>query len=195
MEVVPIEAGEPVARVQLRIAELLRLRIPQYRTITLSFGPYNVCSIRPLTQYVVQHRLNRAKILIRAMLRQNCAIFDPVLCESGGQVRLIVPPIIERWEGGLFLVDGTHRLYAALNEFGINKVVLGRIMQSHFPPLPCQPSSWGTIQMTPRQLPLSRMLKLVDRQHFRPVSELFNSEELVFDSHNAFDEFLREDQL
>lgn len=133
-----------------------------------------VSRLIPLSRCVVWRRLFRARELLEATTRAGAAPYVPLLAEVGDKCRLVIPPVVERWNDDFYVIDGTHRLVAAMRH-GLHEVSVIVVAGDELPPLPCTPGIWDDIATTTTQMPLEVVLPGVDRRHFRPVTIFCNN--------------------
>jgi hypothetical protein len=159
------------------------------RSITSAYSKAKVYELRleltniiPLSRLAVHSRVDRAQNLLVDALRSKLKIFETMVLAEGEGLRIVFPPVVEVWRNGFYLVDGVHRMLAAIKmEYSTEISVVG-VKSDNLPPLPCEPSRWGDIRVIDKQKQLEDIFPSLDRSLFRPVSKYFNGEHFIFSS-------------
>lgn len=149
------------------------------RVYTLSL---DIARIVPLSRFAVSDRLSRAETLILEALRCRLKLFETMVMAEQDVIRIIVPPIVEVWPSGFYLLDGVHRLLATIRMRREASIEVLGVEHTDFPKLPCEPWRWDRIKISKKQKRLDEILVPLDISLFRPVSEHFNSDHFLFRS-------------
>lgn len=81
-------------------------------------------------------RLQSSKGFVEGLLRNGVTPFLPVSLADG---RILLPPIVEELDPGRhFLLDGTHRALAAIQQ-GVKRIYVVRLQMETSLPAPCMP--------------------------------------------------------
>jgi len=133
--------------------------------------------IIPLCKYVYVERLKQSIELNKLYKSKNINLFLPVKAYyDDGKRRYIAPPVVELRGKDKILCDGTHRLYALLNEKP-EKIIVIFVEQPELV-LPGQYNTWGNIAVQEIQLPSSANFIDFNRSGLTGYSKLFNGEKM-----------------
>lgn len=157
-------------------------KIPIYsRDCNIQLAQLHTTSIIPLANFAVTKRLRHAYEILVAIIDAGIDVYEPFIIEQYRNVRLVFPPLVEITNSNAYLIDGTHRILAAINK-GLHYIQVIRVTSAYLPPLPCEPTNWTSIKVTPEQKPLDDILKPLNLKFYRPVTSFFNSSQFNFNS-------------
>jgi hypothetical protein len=154
------------------VLRLLRL-IPQYDHTTIGLVSVQTAKIISTARYVRDTRLARARTILQQLLSNQIAPFQPVILHSEGRRRLVVPPVTEVHDSCLYLMDGTHRIWAA-RERGLPSVIVVMVSNVNVP-LPSEPVAWRDMSVRNEHYTTEENLINFNRSLFRPLTTTFNS--------------------
>jgi hypothetical protein len=168
-------AIESVTRVEMSCVERLLRLIPQYpSSCRFRLSAVHIGCIHSTARFVNASRLARTEATVDSMLAHQIRPFDPLLLQSGGRTRLVVPPVVELHESELYLLDGTHRIWVA-RQRAISPVVVVVVAGVQVP-LPSRPVCWSDMKVRCDHYTTEDNLVQFDRSHFRPLTTSFNSD-------------------
>lgn len=84
-----------------------------YNDIKVSFDEVALKGLVSLIDIVNSNRFSSTQKLLEAHEQYKINVFDPIAVELNEGDKVILPPIIERSEHGLLVIDGVHRCLAA----------------------------------------------------------------------------------
>lgn len=159
---------------QQRLLGMLEKRFAD-SSIGWSFGEVDIRAVSPMCKHVYSNRLQYARNSIQRCIECNIKLFEPYWTYyKDGTRHLIVPPIVEIRNGMLYLGDGMHRLYAAL-ELGIN--TMGVLQTSNCAlPLAGIPQKWEDVIEAPMQLPVEQNFECYCAAGYTGYSDFCNGE-------------------
>jgi len=163
-----IEAQKPVWReCKLNtVFDALRREIPYYSAARFSFDQVPVENLRPLPIYLERFKLARLQLL--TLIRELAPTASGILAQLP-----IVPPICERQiDGSIVVMDGTHRVYAAIQRG--EKQIAVILIDDVDAPLPAKPQTgWSATRVTPVKRPRSERYTDYEEAYFRPIRTAF----------------------
>ncbi|HYQ78609.1 MAG TPA: hypothetical protein VEP91_05815 [Solirubrobacterales bacterium] len=152
-----------------RLVGALRSHVPQYAEAEIRREEVEIEGLRPLTR-----NLERFKIF-RAARLEALKLADPAIGEAVrivGSPWPITPPVVERRDGGLFIVDGTHRAFMHLRN-GVDQMS-ALVVEGVDSPLPARPlDGWEGVHVFGAKLPRGRRYDDYDQSQFRPIRRAF----------------------
>lgn len=142
--------------------------------------------VRPLSRLAVEARLKKAREMLTAVQECGAAPFELIIVDDGSRkLRLVFPPVVEKQNAGLFLMDGVHRFMAAM-QAGVERIYCAIVEGVDLPPLPCAASTWEGLVIVTEQRTIEDVLPGIDKNLFRHLTSLFNGDGYCFsDSHEA----------
>lgn len=156
--------------------------VPQYGNgCVFSLKAAKPADIVPLARFAMVSRLRIASRLLYHFWSSRVLPFETVLYSEDGKVRLILPPVIEKQGETMYLMDGTHRVLAAMSH-QVSSIKCLIVAGESLPPLPCRPGSWEELKVVEGQQPIGKILPDLDPSLFRPLTPLFNSSQFIFET-------------
>lgn len=129
-------------------------------------------NVIPLCKHVYSQRLKFARSQIDACLNHSIPLFYPYRIFNSEKNQIVVPPIIEEREDGLYLGDGMHRLFTSLSKKGkIYAFITGNCKL----PLPGTPQRWSDVTEKPVQLPVELNFENFNRAALTGYSKFTNN--------------------
>jgi pyrimidine deaminase RibD-like protein len=152
------------------LMDALRNGVPQYTYSEITQEDVAMADVRPLTQSLERFKLARLSQLNTLRKRHNIA---PAAIVEGCPWP-ITPPVVEDWPGiGFVLVDGTHRVYSAIED-GLDHLPM-LVIRDVRDDLPADPvASWDEVQVHLTKLPRERRYSNYRKEHFRPLRWAFS---------------------
>lgn len=143
--------------------EELRASVPQYGRADIRLETIDPRKTLPLTTSLEHFKLNRLR---QVRLLQTEDGGAPVL-KIGNSPWLVTPPVVEVRAEGLIVIDGTHRMFEALDRGDLVSCLMVRNVEA---PLPAQPvASWLDVRPSFTKIPrVDRYLEF-DARQFRPI--------------------------
>lgn len=129
-------------------------------------------NVIPLCKHVYSQRLKFAKSQIGACHKYSIPLFFPYRIHNHGKSRIVVPPIIEEREDGLYLGDGMHRLFALSSKK--QKIYVFITSNCKFP-LPGSPQLWSNVTEESVQLPVELNFEKFNREALTGYSKFTNN--------------------
>jgi hypothetical protein len=144
--------------------------VPQYENAVGGIEYIPAMEVRPLTRNLERFKLARLSQL--NSLRERHGIPSAAIIE--GCPWPITPPVVEDVPGvGLVLVDGTHRVYSAI-ESGMDRLPM-LVISGSSGNLPARPvHNWDEVQVFMAKLPRNRRYEAYRKEHFRPLRWAFS---------------------
>lgn len=143
----------------------LRASVPQYQRADIELETIDPRKTLPLTTRLEHFKLNRLR---QVRLLHTDDRGAPVL-KIGNSPWLVTPPVVEVRSEGLIVIDGTHRMYEALDRGERVSCLMVRKVEA---PLPAQPvASW--LDVRPSFTKISRVDRYVgfDAGQFRAIRD------------------------
>jgi len=169
-----VRHGEPPELLPLTTEEIiaaLRKGVRQYRDVTIAVRQVNVSELKPLPKFLEAFKLVRAAALDRLLARHGLT--------PGARVKnspwIITPPVIEQLgSGAKVIMDGTHRIYNAIQD-GKTEVVVA-LVQNPKPNLPAEPfPDWQHIRILRQKVAPNERYKNFNNQEFRSILTAFKA--------------------
>ena len=129
-------------------------------------------NVIPLCKHVYTQRLEFARSQIEACHKYSIPLFYPYRILDSEKSQIVVPPIIEEREAGLFLGDGMHRLFASLSK---KQKIYALITGNCKLPLPGTPQRWSDVTEEPVQLPVELNFEKFNRAALTGYSKFTNN--------------------
>ena len=152
------------------LLEALNAGVPQYRGLRMSIERVNTEELLPLSWYLDSFKLARV------------ADLDRILSDEGlenaarikGSPWPITPPIVERLQNGrMVIIDGTHRVYHALQNGQQQMRVI--LVENTVRGLPAEPlDSWSGVRVMRRKLDPTERYRGYNQNEFRHIREAFS---------------------
>jgi hypothetical protein len=123
-------------------------------------------------RYVKQSRLTRVKCLVDAYYQHCLRPFETVYSVAGDGKKVILPPIVEKFEDKYVVIDGMHRLFYHLvmhNEHYAECIVL-----TNDTPLPSQPLTLSDVAIVHSKRPRKDNFQNYKQLHYRKIKQLDN---------------------
>ncbi len=170
---------------------------PFYAHVDITFARLDVREIQSLSRAAGRARYRKAKRIVRSMHRRGVDLFEPCLLRYRDEsaYRLVLPPVVEPTDDGYVVLDGVHRIKAALDEGSLPRFIFVLVVEGHgeqLPPLPATPARWREVHVLPTRRSRSKKFKNLRRKYFRPVGSFLRSEHFWFDSVDSFDSACRQ---
>jgi len=126
--------------------ELIRIlhNVRFYGSATITIDNANVNDIRPVSDYIVNFKLQQIKEMIYLYNQRGWPLFVPCAIRLGNKnASIVVPPIVEEHDGTLYIAEGHTRMFA-LRDMGIKqaRVVIVRGVKKA---LPLEPTTWSKV--------------------------------------------------
>ncbi len=120
--------------------------VPFYRNCTFSLETVEIKDIIPLTKYVREFKLNQISTLVDFYKEINLPLFEPcAIVTKSGSKQLLVPPVLELYDGKLYVAEGHSRsLYCLQNN--INSFT-ALIVKGCSAPLASNPNKWENVKI------------------------------------------------
>jgi hypothetical protein len=121
----------------------------------------------------VTPRVRRALALAKRCIEAGIRPFPALTIDSPRGCAKIFPVIAELHSGRPFIVDGTHRVFAA-HMMGLETIDVLLVVPAKDLPLPCKLFEWSEVTPTYRAGPWQKRFSELNMNFFRPVSVLLN---------------------
>ncbi|MBU1344049.1 MAG: patatin-like phospholipase family protein [Proteobacteria bacterium] len=147
----------------------LKKGVPQYKELKILIDTVNINKTKPMTKFLESFKLKRLKHL--EYIRSRSGIGMAGLIK--GSTWAITPPIIEKLKNDdLIIIDGTHRIFSALQN-GIHDMRV-IIVENPFSNLPAAPmNDWGNIIIIKRKLPRIERYANYHESNFRQIRKAY----------------------
>lgn len=100
----------------------------------------------PLSQYIVEKRLENSKKLLDLYIDNKIDLYKSVYLTDNSKKKMLAPPIVEYRDGLYFICDGMHRIYTAMQSGVTSLNVL--LVRNPTLPLPGRPLTWADVKIT-----------------------------------------------
>ena len=166
-----------VERARRALEESISLQWPRYGTVKVEYSMVEISKLKTVTSRTTPMRIKSASSVLAQVRAHDLLPYLPFLySDDHGQQRITFGPLVERYRGRLFLIDGVHRSLAAANS-GIKSIFAAVIEPDSAPPPPGDLYDLLAIETvntgTPR-LPLYPGRRSV---HFRPSARFASGAE------------------
>jgi hypothetical protein len=147
------------------LVDALVTGVPAYAkaTITRCHVPTNKLRRLPITlERFKLFRLNQLRALQLRHKIPNAAVIK-------GSPWPIKPPVVEKWDDALVVIDGAHRAYTAQarGEESIEVLLVERVSK----PLPAESfSGWDPVEITTAKLDRTARYQAFQAEYFRPIA-------------------------
>jgi pyrimidine deaminase RibD-like protein len=153
------------------IINALKRQVPAYTNASIELVSFELARLRPLARFLERFKLSRLNQL--AVLSEDYGVRFPAAIE--GSPWAIIPPIVEETlDGDLVIVDGTHRVFSALNR-GVERldVLLVKGVTERLPATPL--GSWDQAQLVMEKRPRDSRYENYSPEQFRPIRAAINA--------------------
>ncbi len=120
--------------------------VSQYANANVHLSRIDVSRLHPICSYLDADRLERVLQLARMFDDEGFECFEPVSILSASRRKIISPPIVEKIGDRYFIIDGTHRIFAA-KSFGLEEVWV-IVVDNPAEDLPSTPRTWTDVTVT-----------------------------------------------
>lgn len=153
---------------EVSAANALKIGVREYESAEIRLEQVVPAVVRPLSKSLERLKLLRARETVELQTAYGLPLFAII----DGSPWPVTPPIVERRsDGTLVVIDGTHRLYAAL-ERGDGKVPA--LVVECDAPLPSDPlSSWKETTLVTEKVPKVERYQRFKGEFFRQCGEAF----------------------
>lgn len=146
------------------VAAILRAGVPAYREASVELLDIDLRELKFLSANVEWFKLIR----VASTTRLRAAHSLPELAHIEGTSWTFIPPIVERTPSGeLVIIDGTHRVFYALERGGYDGRVI--VVDGVTDRLPAVPIAREDLTVTPERWDRARRYRGYDQNAFRPI--------------------------
>lgn len=154
--------------------------IPHYEALPgIRLTEIPLSAIESTARFVRSIRVDFACAVLSQMLKTGIQPFCPVIIRFSEGYRIVVPPVVEEHDDRFFLLDGTHRIWAA-RQSGLSHVRVTHISGLELP-LPSKPFPWEEMRIREHHYTTEENLIDLDRSLFRPTTTTFNGPKTLVD--------------
>ena len=153
----------------------VKKRFSFHRNAKYSIEQVSIHSIKPLTKFVYNFRLEKANCLLQKYFERNIALLKPIILGYQNKVsQIVAPPILEVHKKELVLCDGTHRVYKSLL-LGLEKIYCLVVRNVNIP-LPGEVNEWRNIKMLEKEVAVKDNFINFKAENLTGYTWIFNSE-------------------
>lgn len=149
-------------------------RIPQYRSeVSINLVTHSPEKLHPLCLFVRSYRLAKTKELVAAYDAKGVPLFRPVhITSDNGNIRMLLPPIIEVNNDKRVIIDGLHRIYECVQ---LKRPEIHVIqIEGKLEPLPADVLDWQDVSITDLRLPRELKFRNFRSEYFRPINAIID---------------------
>jgi len=152
-----------------KLQAALTAAVPAYQDASFSVDEVDPMQLRPLTKCLNRFklfRLQQVEVFLKQIAMQSALI--------RGSPWPICLPIVEEMENGeLVVIDGAHRVFAAISR-GAERLMVVRVSNVQEKKLPGTPlDSWDSVRVLPGKVSRTDRYLNYDSAAFRPIAEAF----------------------
>jgi hypothetical protein len=153
------------------IIDALKRTVPAYANASVDLVSIELVRLRPLARFLERFKLSRLNQL--AVLSEKYDVRFPAAIQ--GSPWAIIPPIVEETpDGGLVIVDGTHRIFSALSR-GVERLEV-LLIRGVAEALPARPlANWDQAQLVMEKRPRNIRYEDYSPEQFRPIRAAINA--------------------
>lgn len=156
-----------------RTVKALKDGVPQYKKLQISYEDIAIKGLLPLSKYMEYSKLARVEKLNRLLLRD-----ELVEMNRGAAIRiigspwLITPPIVEKIKNKTVIIDGNHRIFAAIqNNIKQMKMIIVNNIDGEFPSVPLH--GWSDVTLLSEKQPRESRYISYNKDNFRTIRQAF----------------------
>ena len=118
------------------LEESIRLRWPRYGQVRVWYSTVEISMLKTVTSRTTRSRLDFASSVLASVQAHGTPPYLPLMySDDCNQNRIAFGPLVEKYRGRFFLIDGVHRSLAAYHA-GINSIYVAVIEPENSPPPP-----------------------------------------------------------
>lgn len=170
----PLNLGLQEVAIMLRVIE----QYSKLEESDLSFANVSINNLWAACDVVKDYKRNAILALLDAFDSQNRYAFESVICESDFKRSVLLPPLLERHDDKLVVIDGTHRLF--FRHTFLKQSDARCIIVNNSSPLPSTPVQFSAIKLVPHKPPRHQSFISYKPEYFRDISLLDTSLETEY---------------
>jgi hypothetical protein len=155
------------------LQDVIRKSWPGYSTSTINQSRVKIESIDSISRSVVRSRLESSRSFVTTLLLSNISVFSPLVQENKSGYSVILPPLVEINGDRLVIVDGVHRILAAMHHLG--EIELMTVSNPLGLPLPCAPCPIKDVRIYETRPHRSVSFPNYIEQYFRTTAQNLDS--------------------
>jgi len=147
------------------IIAALKANVPAYTAASIELATLCLTELKPLARYRERFKLLRLSQL--TVLSERHSVQLPTAIQ--GSPRAIIHPVVELTAGGEYvIIDGTHRVYSAIN-MNLETLDVFLVKDTATPPPATPLANWDAVKVTTGKRPRDQRYTGYSEDRFRPI--------------------------
>ena len=173
--------------------DLIRKSWTHYETVDVEARMVKIATTRPIARCIYLGRLDRARMLLADLERFDVSPFSTHLRLGPAGVSVCFSPVLETSGETLLVVDGMHRIVAAM-EAGLSSIVGLVVRAAHLPPPTIAPCTWDEVERVGKKRTRAEKFPGYDPDLFRTTGKYLDNLSGPYDSAGAALEAVKQAQ-